>query len=433
MGENRRIVESLLDYVLLNTSKQPDEYYRLVTGVEHGMAPGAVIESSQARRDVRFWTGQLYLMAQSFKGRSFQDVEALVNEFASLPEQKFVHSKDLGTVAGFSDRTAFYRPEKIRREVGIDLLEVENGTTTGRLKNDEALQSSLLKKIRSKIIAISFKRDSAGFGDSDHDTSFLSEVDVPVATNPNATLRGYANDNNWVIFDRNDDPEKILFKIRWRTYLRGYKESIHDLLGVKPPAFMDVDGTLYEGFLLIDVARGLAQRGVFPQEAATEIEKALTNEDKEYAQRGLDALLKYEEHKKRTSLSGDAFFSKVVECVQEARGKLFPHTNALIPMLSRYFQPILLSAEPLEICLALCELEPFQETLVMPTFVVETELNETPVRKTKETIAIEEQIKKQNEGQYQKALALIARIVEDVQTTPPDRLAEKLDDDSIKD
>jgi len=93
-------------------------------------------------------------------------------------------------------------------------LEVKDGIYTGRIKHNmiikETKEKALAKLVEEKKIELN---KSFGFGDTEQDLSFLSQVRVPVALNPNSMLLKVAIRNNWLVFTSKDDVAKSIKKL----------------------------------------------------------------------------------------------------------------------------------------------------------------------------------------------------------------------------
>jgi len=93
-------------------------------------------------------------------------------------------------------------------------FEIINGVYTGKVKQNliiKETKETLLKRTVEKY-GIDLNQ-SFGFGDTEQDLSFLSEVGMPITLNPNSKLMKVAIKNNWLIYTSKDDVAENIKKI----------------------------------------------------------------------------------------------------------------------------------------------------------------------------------------------------------------------------
>ena len=91
--------------------------------------------------------------------------------------------------------------------------------------------------------------NSIGFGDTSHDT-FLSVVDTPIALNPDFSLKELSQKKDWLCYEKENNLDEFMKKVNEKTI-----STLVD--GDYPPAFFDIDGTLVDGVLLLDFTKEL--------------------------------------------------------------------------------------------------------------------------------------------------------------------------------
>ncbi len=106
-------------------------------------------------------------------------------------------------------------------------LEAKDGVYTGRVEKSLAgkgKKAAALKELMSKN-KLGFE-GSMGFGDSQHDLSFLDMVGTPVVLNPTPELLKVAKKSRWLIHNPSDDTEKLLSEVRRTLHERQAKQKI---------------------------------------------------------------------------------------------------------------------------------------------------------------------------------------------------------------
>ncbi|MEM2916617.1 MAG: hypothetical protein QXT19_04645, partial [Candidatus Woesearchaeota archaeon] len=173
-----------------------------------------------------------------------------------------------------------------------------------------------------------------------------------VAINPTHELEQYAKERNWLIFREGQDLEKLLFQIEWRR--RYYPNNPYKINGLKPPAYLDIDNTLVNGHVLIQVIDDL-----FPSESGFFRDVLASNQP--YDEIVNTVLNKY--YQLYETIKPDEFASKAKASIKKTR--FFTYTAQLMDYLHEHFQPILDSLEPTHILQLLDEFPMFKDCLIL--------------------------------------------------------------------
>lgn len=166
-------------------------------------------------------------IAKGLKGKKQEDLRTIAKSFWSEIEPKFpswvtglislFNNEGFTTIAvsGSNEELLDLYKERLGfTQVFATELEVVDGVYTGNMSRNLVLDEE-----KNKVIdAVSRDNDidfdsSYGFGDSEHDRSFLDRVGNPVAVNPGKRLREHAEKNGWLIFEMSDNVKEEIQRL----------------------------------------------------------------------------------------------------------------------------------------------------------------------------------------------------------------------------
>ena len=229
------------------------------------------------------------------------------------------------------------------------------------------------------LISESFLYPAIGFGDSVQDSYMLFSTGLPIAVNPDPLLVSHveydfesSEDRNWIIFKEGDDAQSLISKINEHA-IKKHSVDVYKLLGIKPPALLDIDGTFFKGLLLQIVVDDLSKEGIFDARLSEHLQRILRDRTASYEYKGVSALEIYAELKSKCGLSDAEAYAKIKGCLHNVKHRFYDYTINLLSGIQNKYQPIIVSAEPFEISEALCEMEfgdvkPFANCLIMDLF-----------------------------------------------------------------
>lgn len=89
-------------------------------------------------------------------------------------------------------------------EIHATELIIKDGIYTGKIKKNLATYDEKTKTIQ-EYFQNNTSEGSIGFGDTESDISFLENVKIPIAINPNNKLKEHAKSNNWTILENENE------------------------------------------------------------------------------------------------------------------------------------------------------------------------------------------------------------------------------------
>lgn len=152
--------------------------------------------------------------AESLKGQKYSDLKAHADEFISNSNDKFrkfaepvmnlLSGKIITAVVTAEPQ---YLAESIRKFLDIDkafstIFEVQNGVFNGKIENSLAASEDKTNVLESYSIVLAF-------GDSEGDVAMLEKAKHAFCISPTPGLRRAAEQNNWQIYNDNEDERVI--------------------------------------------------------------------------------------------------------------------------------------------------------------------------------------------------------------------------------
>ena len=395
---NPKVIKNLFDYVyneIKGDQKKIDYAYTVFIDAAYNFAPKLILgkfDKSGLRHNCKNFIYDIYEFGQRVKGQSVDSV-AKLGRSENLEEIIFILGKFSGGPNEFFLNHRLGKDNKELKYEHLNFQDIKNGKITGELKNSAALQNRLLVLTQNLVFCrYFFFVPTIAMGDSIHDVPMLNEATIRIATNPDDALRFISQKADYLVFKEGDDVKKLLDQINepYKKICELKRIDYYHHFSIKPPAFLDVDNTLVKGFLLKRIVSKCEDEELLGHDdefmSILEEEAHLRNQkigkeflcsrpftnlitrildvNGSYVKKGALALRIYDAFKR--GMPKDMRKEKHNLWINYLKDvELYSYTPELISGISKTHQPILVSAEPLEITEALCCVPPFQNCLAL--------------------------------------------------------------------
>jgi HAD superfamily hydrolase (TIGR01490 family) len=136
--------------------------------------------------------------------------EVILPEIRPVARELVEHHKAQGDLCAIVTGTNSFITAPIARAFGIDHLiatvaAIDNGILTGKMQGVPAYREGKVTRVAAWLESMALSLEtvprSTFYSDSHNDLALLMRVTVPVATNPDATLKAAALQRGWRILD----------------------------------------------------------------------------------------------------------------------------------------------------------------------------------------------------------------------------------------
>ncbi|MBU0666274.1 MAG: haloacid dehalogenase-like hydrolase [Nanoarchaeota archaeon] len=201
---SRYITMDFLDYLSRNNLVSKDNYAAQIQ-VEKEYHAGKVSYDEWCLKFGDLWISglkgkienKILLAAESFYKDYKKQIYKSSYELINLLKTHDYHTVVLSTAA--SEVVNLAVKDLCVDEVFSSTLSKTKGVYDGGVQTDFHLPQGK-KELTTQILQKYGRKNSFGFGDSSHDVEILSQVDFPVALNPNNELLKIAKMNDWNVF-----------------------------------------------------------------------------------------------------------------------------------------------------------------------------------------------------------------------------------------